>query len=194
MSNNVFETPDAELIKEENGNEPTFYVVSPLKFTVMYLGTFSFFSLWWFYANWRNYSRRQNIPMWPIARAIFAIFFTHSLFGQIDDELEKKKIDYTWASSMFATIYVVVLIFGALVDAIFGDPNTITATYFVYPLMLPISAFVLFRAQLAINQSQDDVGGTSNNNFTVYNFLWLALGLVYWALMLITALWFFGLI
>jgi hypothetical protein len=50
---------------------------------------------------------------------------------------------------------------------------------FLVPMIWP-----LYRAQLAINLSQDDAQGTTNAELTAANILWMVLGGALWAMIL----------
>lgn len=53
---------------------PFFSVGNP-KFLIMYLGTFGVYQIYWMYKQWVTVRARTREEMWPVARAIFPIFF-----------------------------------------------------------------------------------------------------------------------
>jgi hypothetical protein len=114
--------------------------------------------------------------MWPIARAIFSIFFAHSLFSEISEELRLKKIEYKWMAMLWATVYVLFTIVSNIFDRFVDQEAELAAIDFVAFVFWPVIMLSLARAQVAINISQDDPKGARNSQFTVYNFLWIALG------------------
>lgn len=158
------------------------YVVAQRKFLLLMILTLGAYSLYWFYRNWSLLNRVHKI-YWPIPRAIFSIFFTHSLFGEVDSQLRKRGVDHRWSPGLLATIFVVATIASRIFDRVTADdvsPSVLVASFlFLVPMIWP-----LYRAQLAINLSQDDPDGTTNAELTAANILWMVLGGALWALIL----------
>jgi len=158
------------------------YVVAQRKFLLLMILTLGAYSLYWFYRNWSLLNRVHRI-YWPIPRAIFSIFFTHSLFGEVDSQLRKRGVDHRWSPGLLATIFVVATIASRIFDRVTADdvsPSVLVASFlFLVPMIWP-----LYRAQLAINLSQDDPDGTTNAELTAANILWMVLGGALWALIL----------
>ena len=115
MEANIYQTPEADLgVAEET--EAEFYVVSMVKFYVRYLVTMGIYGIYWFYKHWRQHKDHSGRGLWPVPRAIFSIFFAHSLFGLIYRKAQSRDSDLRWSPGWFATIYVVVAVLGNLSD------------------------------------------------------------------------------
>jgi multisubunit Na+/H+ antiporter MnhG subunit len=174
------ESPEAE--SQVQSNEMEFYVVSPKKFLILFIGTFSLYTVYWFFKHWSQYKKSTNEDMWPIMRGIFSIFFTHSLFALFEMKYTNKTGEKPKSINYLATIYVVFAIgcqiFGKLSDNDYGNP----ITFFLSLLVLPVSCWVLYQAQSLANFAGEDVHGDSNSNLTGLNYFWLALGVVFWFL------------
>ncbi len=175
MDNEIYNAPETELIDDSNADTTgdMFYVVSKRKLTVMFIGTMSLYSLYWVFKNWRNYSDYIDERIMPIMRAIFQIFFMHSLFNKVDDDLKAQGKSFDWAPNMVATIYVVASVVSQLLDRLAEIEVGPQWLEFGSVLCLPILLITLLKAQDAINLSQNDPKGESNNRFTVWNILWL---------------------
>ena len=65
--------------------EAPFFAVGGLKLAVMSLVTMGFYEVYWMYKHWRAIRDREGISIMPVLRAIFAIFFIHSLFVRFRD-------------------------------------------------------------------------------------------------------------
>lgn len=181
MDTNVYQAPLANLIIETNIDDQKFYIVSPKKFWILFISTLGLYGIYWFYKNWSLYRDSTESKLWPLPRAIFSIFFTHSLFRNINDELEEKEgLDSKWNHASLATTYVVITLFERLADkfveSTFGEIASVLLTL----LAVPLTAWVIYQAQLKINLVCDSVNGEDNATFTPANFVWIILGALLW--------------
>lgn len=192
LTNDVYEPPKSELISEFETKSNLFYVVSKTKLSVLYLATLGMYTVYWFYVNWRNYRDTTGQELMPIPRAIFYIFFTHSLFSEVDSKLKLKNVEFNWAPNLLATNFVILSIAMNIIDRLaskgIGSPTTDLITLGILPFVL----IILLKAQEAINLSQDDKYGKSNRSFTVYNYLWIVLGVILWLFIVVGLMGFGG--
>jgi hypothetical protein len=65
--------------------EPIWFSVSPLKLVVMCTVTLQFYSVYWFYKQWKLVRDREHSSILPAMRAIFPIFFIWSLGTKVRD-------------------------------------------------------------------------------------------------------------
>ena len=162
-----------------------FYVVSPTKFIALYLTTFGLYGLYWMYRHWATYRRATRQEMWPVARAIFSIFFFHSLYAEIDQRLRRLNVAYEWNPGTLATVTVVL----SLAESVLSRMGRFGATGKIWPVLvigcIPLIGFVKMTAQRAANAACEDPIGSSNANFTVANILFLVLGGLFWPFVLI---------
>lgn len=174
-----------------NAHRQIFYVVSVKKFSILYVATLGLYGLYWFYKNWACYKSQwarddpDREDPWPIARAIFAVFFVHSLFTEVKILGRDKPTVDAWESGKHATQLVVLMIAAQLMDRLasrdIGTPYTdLLALIILVPILL-LSAI----AQEKINVSCNDPLGDSNNRFTAANYTWIALGAIVWCLVLL---------
>jgi len=166
-------------------NEMDFYIVSPKKFLILFIGTFGTYAVYWFFKHWSQYKKSENEDMWPIMRGIFSIFFIHSLFSLFEMKYERKTGEAPKSINYLATIYVFFAvccqICSKLSDNGYGNPITFNLSL----LVLPVSGWVLYQAQSLANYAGEDVKGESNSKLTGLNYFWLVLGFVFWFLALI---------
>jgi len=179
MSDEVYSVPQAELELDDKALG-TFYVVGAVKFWVLYIATMGLYQIYWFYKNWHNFKLATVTNMWPPMRGIFAIFFTHSLFHEVDQVVKDQEIDVQWSPGTLATWYVILAITSSVTDRLsdksIGSPYTDIASV----LVLPLIAIVLYKAQRVINVAMGDPDGISNSRFTAANIFWIALGSLMW--------------
>lgn len=184
MSDNPYKAPESDVELAAGENDRCFYVVSPTKFAVLFFATLSAYSVYWFYKNWAEFKRHTGNNIWPIPRGIFAIFFAHSLFSEVQKLLDKKDRKFSWSPDAMATMYVLFAIASRVFDRMavreIGSPITDVLGL----ALLPLIYYPLAKAQKAINLSQDDSEGASNSSFTGANFAWIFLGALVWLIVL----------
>lgn len=185
MDQNPYAAPESDLKVETRVEKTQFYVVSIQKFTVLFLSSLGFYTVYWFYRNWKQYRDYTGQKLWPVARAIFSIFFAHRLFAEVDKSLSENGRVFRWLPAAQATAYVVLSIISKTLDRLafkeIGSPYTDALSL----LILPFLYFALITPQRAINHSQGDPDGSSNNNFTTVNYVWIVIGIALWALSLL---------
>lgn len=184
MTTDIYQAPEADLSRETETETVSreFYVVSAPKYLALMIGTFGLYEFYWFYRHWKNYSLCHGESMWPVMRAIFSVFFMHSLCSKVDASLKAAGKKYRWHPGLLATIYVVVVIVSRVVDRISASSEELSAIDVVSIGLFPILVWCLYRIQAAANIACDDPHATSNANFTAANFIWLALGVMIWGL------------
>ncbi|MCO4810452.1 MAG: hypothetical protein KC572_02550 [Gammaproteobacteria bacterium] len=184
MSDSIYAPPVAD-VTAPAGNAPRYYIVAPFKFVLLSVLTFSLYFVYWFYMNWRLIKIDDNNDTWPPARGFFYIFFTHSLFTDVQQSFDKQARQWDWQPGLLATLFVIVTIVGNVIGQF--------VPYEIYPLLSSISplastfipTFLLLPAQRAINAASGDDDGSSNSRLTMGNWVWIVLGGVFWLLILI---------
>lgn len=164
-----------------------FYVVSIQKFWILFIASFGLYALYWFYKHWYEIKSFQKSDIWPIPRAIFQVFFTHSLFKEITSTLKNKQISFKWVlpPSLLATIYVVVSIVSNAADRFSRRNDNFSAVDVVSLVLLPVLGWCLAQAQKAANLAVGDAQGASNATMTMTNYVWL----VFFGLMWLVIFW-----
>ena len=184
MTGDIYQAPEAELGSETESVEHEFYVVSGPKFLALMIGTFGLYEFYWFYRHWKNYSVCHSESMWPVLRAIFSVFFTHSLCSRIDASLQTADKQYRWSPTLLATLFVVLVLAGRIADRVAGSMEAISAVDFISLGIFPVIVWCLYRIQAAANVACDDPQASSNSSFTPANYLWLVLGAMIWGLII----------
>jgi hypothetical protein len=183
MEDNLYRPPTAPLLLPET-TSTAFYAVSIIKFWVLSIATAGLYRLYWHYKNWALYRASTGHPMWPVMRAIFSIFFTHSLFREVDARLRHSAIDHRWDGQMWATIYVVITLIENVTDRLAGRSVGSPITDFISIAAMLLATASLQQAQRAINVALGDPEGTSNSQFTIANWIWIVVGVLLWVLIL----------
>lgn len=184
MTDNYYQPPAARVDDDPAAGRP-FYIVSPRKFVLLYLSTVGMYALYWFYQNWALIKRQHNLNVWPVPRAIFSIFFTHSLFAEIDCVLQSSAVRHVWNAAGTATVYVILSIVSSLIGQMANRDIGSPLTDFASLLMVPAVMFPLLAAQKAANSAAGDPQGESNNTLTAANIVWMVVGVLLWLLVLL---------
>ncbi|MBE4594647.1 hypothetical protein BOO24_20160 [Vibrio navarrensis] len=166
-------------------SDVSFYVVSPKKFTVMYIGTLGFYGFYWMYKNWSIYRAASGEKIWPIARAIFFIFFLHSLCSKVtQSESLSSQGDLPKSLEWDATKYVLLSILGQISDRLSENEIALPYGFFVSLVLFPFMCQILYKIQLVINESQNDMFGDTNKKLSWLNYVWLSLGGALWLMVI----------
>ena len=182
LEHNPYQAPLARVEEARPSDaDALFLVVAPRKFWIMMIGTVGLYSYYWFYKNWALLNRRHK-TYWPVARAIFSIFFTHSLFEEVAESIRRRGATHAWSPRGLATLYVFSAIASQVCDKLAGRNIGSPFTDVIGVLLLLPIVFSLYEAQRAINVAEGDPTGERNRNLTAANFAWLAIGGIFWLL------------
>lgn len=147
--------------------------------------TMGYYSLYWFYKNWQQHKLHHETSSWPVMRAIFSVFFTHSLFRAVNERLENNKSSFIWLSEAFATTYVVAVVVARVCERMSAKEIGSPVTDLLALALVPLIGFCMYKAQIAINHACNDIEGESNSKFTAQNIIWMVLGGIFWAIVLL---------
>lgn len=188
--NNPYAAPTAPLTEVDApaGTEvPPFFAVSQRKLVVMLLGTMGLYQVYWAYKQWACHRIRSGDPIWPVMRAIFQVFFTHSLTAEVEHRLQRLGIRHDWQPAMLATILVATMIGQSIIQQFLGPRHEVLAQAVVAGVLC-VQTVLVSRMQTAINLAVEDPEGAGNARITVWNVLWLLLGALLWLSVLLRVL------
>ncbi|QXH48590.1 hypothetical protein KSS93_12075 [Pseudomonas xanthosomatis] len=183
MPENTYAPPQPDLATTPEATaQPPFYVVSRGKFLTLHILSLGLYQLYWAYKNWKQVERSTGEKLWPVARAFFALFFTHALYREADTRLKRDGNDFDWNPKELATLFVVIMLINNVIDVLarreIGYPFTDTASL----ALLPITGWVTWLGQRALNAAAGDPTGRSNARFTVLNYVFMVPGALLLAL------------
>lgn len=124
---NPYTPPQTTLNPPPLPTQAKFFVVSEKKLWIMYVLTFSLYGVYWFYQHWKKWKEATGDNIMPIPRAIFSIFFTHTLFQKIYDSAKQADSSVAQMSSlqMPATMVVLGALLTNFIDKLSGDSMSI---------------------------------------------------------------------
>ena len=158
-------------------------MVSKKKMILLFIATLGIYQIYWFYRNWQLYKQATGEKIWPLPRAIFAVFFVHALFREANHLRDRGPVQLpAWNHGQQATLLVLLLIVSNVIDRLSGKSIGSPITDYLSLLFLfPVIA-CLASAQEKINEACGDALGESNSKFKASNYFWMALGVLMWAL------------
>ena len=175
---NLYQTPKAELLDEQSHARSAFFVTSQKKLYLLYFTTFSLYSFYWFYKQWDS-QRSAMLPkkIWPAARSVFQIFFTHSLCRLISEHKQRLG-QAAWNYSGTAWAYVLLTIVTNRLSRIDGPGGGLEWLMLFAIIMVPAVPLALIQQQA--NQASGDDDGQSNASISGLNLLCMAPGALLW--------------
>ena len=183
MNESIYAPPQADIeVREYADGE--YYVVAPGKFLALTILTMGLYLVYWFYRQWRTVKDRDQSDIWPVPRGLFYIFFTHSLYADINERLRSNGISYEWSPGTSATIVVILTLLSNILSRLSGENIGPPMTDILSIAIVPVLAYFALPAQKAANAASGDANGSSNANFTGANWVWMILGGLIWALSL----------
>lgn len=170
---------DAEPQADAGGSQ-AIYVVAPAKLLLLGLASWGLYSLYWFYKHWALQRRAYALNVWPVARAIFSVFFAHQLFKAFHTQAAERGNTPAWHPGSQATLYVALAITSSLlgrIQRVTGESLALTLASTVLGLaaLLPMVA-----AQRVANVAAGDSEGRSNASYSAGNIVVMALGVLGW--------------
>lgn len=184
MSDSIYAPPEADLSVPDT-DQPRYYVVAPRKFLLLSLLTVTFYFYYWFYRNWRSIKVDDNDDLWAPARGIFYIFFTHSLFTDIQENLKNSSRSYSWQPGLLATLFVILIIGSNVFDRLVPYESFPVLSGLTPLIATVLTTLLLLPAQKAINIACDDEKGDANSQLSAGNWVWMVLGGFVWFLLVV---------
>jgi len=176
----------------ENNNDTEssleYFPVSEGKLMTLYILSFGLYGIYWFYKNWKLQQPKMDKKIFPLLRAVFSIFFTHSLFNRINKSAEHLEQKHKFNANLLATFFVAAVVIGNLLDRISASTgvlenlsnNTIIISSLVIFLL---SAYPLAAVQATVNRINNDMLGYLNHKYSMWNYLLIAFGVIIWVML-----------
>ena len=182
---NIYSTPKAELTGSHTaGSEVEFFPSSQTKLAILYFATFGMYPIYWFYKNWKLRKTAYGEKVIPFLRAIFFIFFTHSLFKKIEETSTAKGIA-TWGATTLATVFVLLTVISNILEVINRESEEIGAIDYTGMIILVVLVWPLYVVQGVVNKVNNDPKGELNSSYSIYNYIFIVIGVLFWLLVMI---------
>ena len=186
MSDTLYSPPTSDVGSGLGTDDERFYVVGIRKYVVLSIATLNLYHVYWFWRNWRDVRDRDGEDLWPIPRALFSVFFTHSLFRKVDDSLRSSGQRYAWSAQGTANAVVLLTVVSNVSSNFTNRLEDLSP--FVDVAVMGMSLLIPFAtvpAQRAVNTLNGDPEGTANDGLSLANWLWMIPGALFWILILV---------
>jgi hypothetical protein len=174
MGENLYSPPKAVLadVAPTNDAGVRFFATSPVKLVVLSTCTLGLYQVYWFYKHWALIREHSEPDITPWARALFGILWCYSCFEFVRMDEQHLKIESTLTPAPFAIGWIAASLSWQLPQP-----------YFLIGFLAP---FVLIPVQRHINRINILVAPDHDKNtrFSAWNWLAVALGGIYVALMM----------
>lgn len=165
-----------------------YFAVSEGKLITLYLLSFGLYGVYWFYKNWTLQQPWMSKKIFPMMRAIFSIFFTHSLFRRINKSAEGLEDKHKFNANLMATLFVAAIIIGNFIDKIPMDYGMLEMlpdnTMIIVSLVIfLLSAYPLVTVQATVNRINNDMLGYLNHKYSLWNYLLIVAGSILWLML-----------
>jgi hypothetical protein len=138
-----------------------FFDVSIPKLVVLSVCSLGIYELYWFYKNWQIVRVRERSDISAVSRAVFGYFFCYALFKRVRDYDVQTGGTGALPAGALAAGWMVVTFLWQL-------PGR-------YSLVANLSCLFMVPVQVAANRI-NGITDSHNKNFTVWNWLTVALG------------------
>jgi hypothetical protein len=183
VNDSIYAPPEAET-EVADASLPPLYIVGLRKLYLLSVFTVNLYFVYWFYKNWKLTKIRNAESIWPPARGVFYIFFTHSLFTEINELLKTKGKSFSWSPSLLATVIVLLTITNNVLNRLAGRSIGSPITDIASITLVIVIPLLFLKPQSAINLACDDPEGKSNASLGLANWAWMTLGFLWWLLIL----------
>lgn len=146
---------DLEVKEIRSESNISFFSISNKRLALFSVITFGLYEIFWFYKNWSAVKMAEGKKIAPFWRAIFAVFFCHSLFKKVLESAKSHSYTKSYSPGWLAAGYIIILfINNALSKAESTDISTLLLLLFSLISFLP-----LLPVQNAINYNNEQLKG-----------------------------------
>ncbi|KUK66438.1 MAG: hypothetical protein XD85_0223 [Parcubacteria bacterium 34_609] len=135
-------------VEVQGGSMIEYFAISPKRLALFSILTFGIYEIYWFYKNWQAVKKFDGQNISPFWRAIFAIFFCHSLFKKVLESAKSHAYQNSYSPGWLATAYILLLLTGNGLSRI----ESYDIGFNLIWLIIAIATFIpLLSVQKAIN-------------------------------------------
>jgi hypothetical protein len=156
-----------------------FLYIPVARLILMSIVSFSLYEAYWMYKNWRYVQERDNLKIQPFWRAVFGIFFCHSLLRRIHEDNEARSLQVpSFSPNGLATGWVVLMIITNALSRVPGITASIVAVFIPsFLCLVPVQNYLN-----SVNEQRSP--GQRYYRWSWGQIVLLVAGVLFWALLL----------
>ena len=143
---------DVQIKTKTNDEKPSvnieYLAISPKRLALFSVLTFGIYEIYWFYKNWEAVKKAEGQNISPFWRAIFAVFFCHSLFKKVLESAKAHDYKESYSPGWLATAYIALLLIGNGLSKADSSDSGLNLVWLIVAL---ITFIPLLSVQKAIN-------------------------------------------
>jgi hypothetical protein len=163
--------------------QPLFLYIPTTRLIVLSIVSMSLYEAYWIYKNWQYIKVRDNLPIRPIARGVFGVFYCHRLLTRMYRDAESRAVQVpAFSPSNLATGWVVLMILSNLVSRAPGVVPTILAAFIPsFLCLVPVQRYVN-----AVTRKRTP--DAAYHGWSAGHIFCLVIGILLWAFLLLGAM------
>lgn len=169
---------------EKSLTDIEYFAISPKRLALFSIITFGIYEIYWFYKNWQAVKKAEGQNILPFWRAIFAVFFCHSLFKKVLESAKSRGYLESYSPGWLATVYILLLVIGNGLSKVESNDPGLNLIW----LIVAVATFIpLLSVQKVINFNNEKVkGGTIlKQGFSAGEVTLIVVGVIWLLLVLI---------
>lgn len=140
----------------QSGPAIKYFAISPKRLALLSILTLGTYEIYWFYKNWEAVKKAEGQKVSPFWRAIFVIFYCHSLFKKVLASAKSSGYQNSYSPGWLATAYILLL----LVINGLGNVESYDIWFNLLWLIIASTTFIpLLAIQKAINFNNGKIKG-----------------------------------
>lgn len=148
-------------------------LLSSNKFMLLYVMTFGLYSIWWMYKLWNFFKEKEGSDIWPVARAIFSIFFLFGLFEKIKSFARRHGYPHDYSSEGLFGAYLFLTILSNL--SILPDPFWMISFLAIFCFIQPINAYnhAITHSDMYYGIEREGFSGRQYALIVIFGLMWI---------------------
>ena len=158
-----------------------YFPISIFKLSIMYLSTLGWYSVYWWYRNWKSIKLRNNDQSLPLGRSIFPVFFYPAFLTDINHTNNLQQISGIRFPQFWVVFFWTILL-SSLICHMFALLNHDVSIILINNYIFLILAMpLLLVPQLAINKLYNISGAKRfiRKNFTLIDIIVILIGTLF---------------
>lgn len=171
-------------VESESGSTIEYFAISLKRLALFSILTLGIYEIYWFYKNWSAVKKFEGQKISPFWRAIFVVFFCHSLFKKVLESAKSHAYKNSYSPGWLATAYILLLFVGNGLSRV----ESYDIGFNLIWLIVAITTFIpLLLVQKAINFNNEKIRDNFKlrREFSGGEVLLIVVGVIWFLLVLV---------